>query len=165
MLLKKSQIQIGENIVIIFVFILLLVGALLFYAKVQNAEFGIKKEEDSDKEFVQIAQKVSFIPELRCSSENVPVDNCFDALKLDKFSDNVNSSDGYLYYENDLKASTITLEQVFPDNGRSWVLYDNPQGKPSGIPAYIPVSIFNATDGSLGSYYLGVLIVRVWRSD
>jgi hypothetical protein len=161
MVLKKSQIQIGENIAIIIVFILLVVGALLFYARIQRSEFSVKKEEDLDKEFVQIAQKVSFIPELRCSQENVPVENCFDALKLGKFSSLVNSS--YLYYENDLKASTITLEQVFPDNGKKWVLYDNPQNMSSSIPAYIPVSIFNATDGSLGSYYLGVLVVQVWR--
>jgi hypothetical protein len=162
MWLKKSQIQMGENIAIIFIFILLIVGALMFYAKVQKAEFSINKEEVSDKEFVQVAQKVSFIPELRCSSENVPVDNCFDALKLSKFASLVESD--YLYYENDLGTSTITLEQVFPDNGMSWTLYNNPGGKSSSVPAYIPVSIFNATDGPLGSYYLGVLIVDVWRN-
>jgi len=162
MWLKKSQIQMGENIAIIFIFILLVVGALLFYSKVQRAEFGISKDEVSDKEFVQIAQTVSFLSELRCSSENIPVDNCFDALKLDKFTSMVNSS--YLYYENDLKASTIVLEQVFPDNGKFWVLYNNTQNRSNSFPAYIPVSIFNATAGPLGSYYMGVLVVNVWRN-
>jgi len=158
---KRSQIQIGENIAIIFIFILLVIGAMVFYSKIQRADFEIKHEEDLDKEFVQIAQKVSFLPEIRCSQENVPVENCIDKSKLNKFAELVNES--YLYYENDLKTSTITLEQIFPDTGETWMLYENPGDKESSFPAYIPVSIFDPTKGALGSYYLGVLIVQVWR--
>lgn len=161
MKLKKSQIQIGENIAIIFIFILLVIGALVFYTRMQRADFEVKKEEDSDKEFVQIAQKVSFLPELRCSNENVPVENCFDLLKLVKFIDLVDKN--YLYYENDLKNSKITLEKIFPEPHRNWTLYDNPGDKESAIPAFIPVSIFDPTQGALGSHYLGVLIVQVYR--
>lgn len=161
MKLKKSQIQMGENIAIIFIFILLVVGAVVFYARIQRSDFEIKHEEDLDKEFVQIAQKVSFLPEIRCSQENIPVENCIDRSKLDKFAQLV--EDDYLYYENDLKTSTITLEQMFPDTGDRWVLYNNTGEKQSAVPAYIPISIFDPEQGALGSYYLGVLVVQVWR--
>lgn len=153
----------GENIAIIFIFILLVVGALVFYSRVQRADFEVKHEEDQDKEFVQISQKMSFLPEIRCSQENVPIENCIDLTKLDKFTDMVATSQGYLYYENDLKTSTITLEQIFPDTGDKWLLYNNTGDKSSSVPAYIPISIFNPKEGSLGEYYLGVLIVGVWR--
>lgn len=158
---KKGQIQIGENIAILFIFILLVIGAIVFYSRIQRADFEIKGEEERDKEFVQIAQKVSFLPELRCSQENVPTENCIDKMKLDKFVELVGNN--YLYYENDFKTSTIVLEQIYPDTGERWELYNNTGDKESAIPAYIPISIFNSTDGVLGSYYFGVLIVQVWR--
>ena len=160
---RKGQIQIGENVVIIFVFILLVVGALIFYSRIQVSEFNIRSDENADKEFIAISQKASFLPELRCSNENVPVENCFDRSKLEKFISL--ADENYMYYQDEFKASSITLEKIFPLPRQEWVLYDNPQGNDEAIPAFIPVSIYDPApeNGTVGVYYMGILTVQVWR--
>lgn len=156
----RAQLKMGENIAILFIFILLVVFGLIFFFKVQTASIQIKTQENIEMSAVQVAQKVSFIPELRCSSENVPVPDCYDTLKME-FIKNVTDEDQPYYYDI-FKFSTIYVEQIFPPRDDVWVLYNNTGDKESKLSTQIPISIYDPRTSSLGSYYFGILHVGVY---
>ena len=150
----------GENIAIMFIFILLVVFGLIFFFKVQTAGMKIKQQENIELSAVQAAQKVSFLPELRCSSENVLVPDCYDALKMAYIKDI--AEDDSAYYYNIFKFSTIYVEEIFPGD-RIWLLYNNTGGKEGKLATQIPISIYDPKTSALGSYYFGILHVWVWN--
>jgi len=156
---RKAQLKMGENIAIIFIFILLVVFGMVFFFKVQTVGIKIKQQENIELSAIQVAQKVSFLPELRCSSENVPVPDCYDALKMQNIQ-SVIEGDQVYYYEI-FKYSTIYIEEIFPGN-RTWMIYDNRGDKESKLSTQIPISIYDPMTSTLGSYYFGILHVGVW---
>jgi hypothetical protein len=158
---RKSQLKMGENIAILFIFILLVVFGMVFFFRMQTAGMQIKQQENLQLAAVQIAQRVSFLPEVRCSNENVVVANCYDALKME-FAEDVIKKDETYYYDI-FGFSTIWVEQVYPVEKR-WLLYNN-TGDKEEMPSifHIPISIYDPMASSLGSYDFGVLHVGVWR--
>lgn len=156
---KKAQLKMGENIAILFIFILLAVFGMVFFFRVQKSGIDLKKDENLQLSSIQIAQKVSFLPELRCSSENVPVPDCYDAMKMSYVREIIEEDESYYY--DIFRYSTIWVEEVFPGS-RIWVLYNNTGEKTGRSPTQIPISIYDPLTSSLGSYYFGVLHVWVW---
>jgi hypothetical protein len=158
---RKSQLKMGENIAILFIFILLVVFGMVFFFRVQTAGMQIKQQENAQLAAVQIAQRVSFLPELRCSSENVVVSNCYDALKMEFAYEVIKDNEAY-YYDT-FGFSTIWVEEVYPEE-KQWLLYNN-TGNKNETPSifHIPISIYDPITSSLGSYNFGVLHVGVWR--
>jgi len=156
---KKAQLKMGENISIMFIFILLIVVGMLFFFKVQTASMKIKQHENTELSAIQVAQKASFLPELRCSSENVPVQNCYDTLKMENIKYAITKEDSYYY--DIFKYSTIYVEEVFPGN-RTWLIYNSTGNKPSKLSTQIPISMYDPMTSSLGSYYFGILHVGVY---
>ena len=65
--MKKSQIQIGETIAVLFVFFLLVVIGFIFYVGVIKDSIVSEKDELSQLKSIEIAQKVLYLPELQCS--------------------------------------------------------------------------------------------------
>ena len=157
---RKAQLKMGENIAIMFIFILLVVFGLVFFFKVQTAGLQQKKTENLELSAVQVAQKVSFIPELRCSSENVPVPDCYDALKMENIK-TITQQDNAYYYDI-FKFSTISVQEIFPGN-KTWTLYNNTGDKKDHISTQIPISIYDPKTSTLGNYYFGILNVWVWN--
>jgi hypothetical protein len=159
--LRNSQLKMGENIAILFIFILLVVFGMVFFFRMQTAGMQIKQQENLQLAAVQIAQRVSFLPELRCSSENVVVPNCYDALKME-FADEV-IKDNEAYYYDIFEFSTIWVEEAYPEE-KEWLLYNN-TGNKNETPSifHIPISIYDPMESSIGNYYFGVLHVGVWR--
>lgn len=158
---RKSQLKMGENIAILFIFILLVVFGIVFFFRLQTAGINIKQQENMQLAAVQIAQRVSFLPEVRCSSENVVVPNCYDALKIKSAGDVIKEDETYYY--DIFGFSTIWVEEVFPVE-KTWLLY-NYTGNKTEMPSIfqIPISIYDPMTSSLGSYYFGVLNVGVWK--
>jgi len=159
---RKAQLKMGENIAIIFIFILLVVFGMVFFFKVQTVGIKIKQQENIELSAIQVAQKVSFLPELRCSSENIPVPDCYDALKMEYMMEVAQGPDGdEAYYYDTFKYSTIYVEEIFPGN-RTWMIYDNRGDKESKLSTQIPISIYDPMTSTLGGYYFGILHVGVW---
>jgi hypothetical protein len=158
---RKAQLKMGENIAIMFIFILLVVFGMVFFFKIQTAGMKIKQDENLQLAAVQIAQRVSFLPELRCSSENVVVPDCYDSLKMKFINTSIKEDEGY-YYEI-FGFSTIWVEEIFPKTD-SWLVYNNTGGKKEMPSTFqVPISIYDPLTSSLGSYYFGILHVGVWR--
>ncbi len=82
-----------ETISVLFIFFILIIIGVVFFARVQGWGMKTQIEEAVQKKAVNIVQIASFLPELQCSEENVVKDNCIDIKKAevvkDIFTDNI----------------------------------------------------------------------------
>ncbi len=159
---KKSQIQMGESIAILFIFFVLLIFGFVFYMNIMKGSAKVEVEENIQLKAVGIAQKASFLPELQCSEENVRVEDCIDRHKLEAVHNLL--SENNIYYFDIFEFSNISVRKVypFPEVGETidWELYDNVPGEfTSKLSTFIPVSLFNSTTKS---YDFGILAVEVY---
>ncbi len=155
---KKAQIQIGESLLILFIFFILLIFGFVFYMNVIKSSSKAEMEENIQLKAIGIAQKASFLPELQCSNENVRRESCIDLLKLSAAADLLDES--YLYYYDVFEFSKIWVTQIFPEAGEELFLYNNPLTNwTNNITTFIPVSLFNETAGEYG---FGILAVEVY---
>lgn len=150
----------AESIGILFVFFMLLVIVMVFYARLQTGKVVEQKEEQFIKRSIEISQVVAFLPEVQCSRNNIVEDNCFDLYKIEALK-NVNTEEkSRLYYYDQFEYSNITIQRVFPE-GDDVILYDNPKpgwtGK-SVIP--VPITVYDPVERHYG---FGVLQVATYR--
>ena len=109
---KKSQIQIGETISVIFVFFILLLIGFMFYAKVLKGNAAIESDELAQLRSVEIAQRVMFLPEMQCSTDVTDSKNCIDKLKVES-AKNVMNLNAVEYFDI-LGFAKIKILQVYP---------------------------------------------------
>ena len=114
---KKSQIQIFETIAVLVVFFILLGVGFIFYAKVIKSNIESDTAEISQGKSVSIAQRVMFLPEIQCSEDNVPKEDCIDTLKLDSAISVINKPENSLYYYDLFEFSRITIWEIYPNPG------------------------------------------------
>ena len=162
LLRKKSQIQMGESIAILFIFFILVIFGFVFYMNIMKGSARVEVEENIQLKAVGIAQKASFLPELQCSEENVRVDDCIDKYKLDSLENLL--AENNVYYYDLFEFSNISVKKIypFPEAGETaeWGLYGNkPTEFRNKLSTFIPVSLFNATSKS---YDFGILTVEVY---
>jgi len=155
---KRSQIQMGESIAILFIFFILMIFGFVFYMNIMKGSAKIDVEENIQLKAVGIAQKASFLPELQCSKDNVRVEDCIDKYKLgavEKLLD-----DNNVYYYDLFEFSNISVRKIYPGTEENWNLYGNkPTEFRNRLSTFIPVSIFDPTDKSYG---FGILTVEVY---
>ncbi|MCF7861068.1 hypothetical protein K9M79_02395 [Candidatus Woesearchaeota archaeon] len=160
---RKAQIGMFETIATLLVFFILLVFGLIFYSHYaeQNAEDARSVQEDLAS--IALVQKVSHLPELKCTKGDISIENCLDLLKLQAFEDVVDER--FSYYFNIFSYSYIEAREIYPNN-RTFVLYKNlinstvrdhvPVDNVEGLVVDVPVSLF---DPILKQYSMGYLKV------
>lgn len=152
---KKSQIQMGETIAVVFVFFILVIVGLIFYVKVQKGQLETEKEELSQLRSVAIAQRIMFLPELQCSEDNIVSDNCIDMLKLDTAQKVMR--DNQLYYYDLLEFTDISILEIYPGNS-TWKLYSRRiEDFSSKYITNIPISLY---DPAIRQNRFGILTVE-----
>ena len=116
-----------------------------------------EKEEERQLKAIEIAQRVSFLPELQCSNNNIVDDNCIDILKLDAASNIIKNNEAYYY--NKLFFSTATIKEIYPDY-RNWAVYNRTiSDYKSKITTNVPIALFDPT---LKKYHFGVMTIDVF---
>jgi len=110
--MKRSQIQIGETIAVLFVFIILVFVGLIVYSGFERSKIRQKTEEHIGISATEVAQRALFLPEVACSSENIQRFNCFDMIKLEKSHAIMDAN--FLMYRDLLLESRIIVRKVFP---------------------------------------------------
>ena len=158
--MKKAQIKLFETIAILTVFFFLLVFGLSFYASVQQKSFAQEQKKNTELAAVKLAQKAASMAELQCSTKNIPVDNCFDVLKINSFNkllgEEVGLSD---FYFDIFGFSDIKIQMIFPNNAE-YVVYSNPAKEfDTKLQTRIPISIYNATSRRFG---FGLLMIDAY---
>jgi len=157
--MKRAQVQSLETIAVLVVFFILIGAGLVFYYRMQAQSLQEEASEQATLKAISISQLVSFLPELECSRNGIPEENCIDSIKLEKAAPIINSKKDYYYdiFQN----SKIVLEQVYP-NKQSFNLYDYPlpaNKLTSETKVPIPIAIYNPLTDLYG---FGVLRITVY---
>lgn len=134
---EKSQTQIETIAVLLFFFILVMLG-FGFYTNISSIAVSKEREKLLDFESVKTSQIIASLPEIQCNNKA----NCIDILKFKSALSLVN--DRYSsYYFNSFGFSVITLNEIYPEDKAIGTLYNK------SLESYtykdtisIPVSIF-----------------------
>ncbi len=123
---KKAQLHITETIAVLFIFFILVVFGIVFYARYQQTSLQEKKEELLASRAMDITLKTLFLPELMCTrGEAEAEDNCIDKPKLDFLA---NSEKSFFqenlgdYYFSVFGYSNISIIQTYPEP-QQWTIY------------------------------------------
>lgn len=149
MLKKKSQMQIFETMAVLIVFFILLGLGFIFYTKVIKHNIESDAAELSQGQSILIAQKVMFLPEIECSEDNVPRENCIDIEKLNAavpiVSDNSNS-----HYFDLFGFSEITITEIYPNpNEPPKILYKRATADfRNQFSTRVPVTLYDAVNNA-----------------
>lgn len=152
---RKSQIQIGETIAVLFVFFILIIIGFIFYVKVIKSNIEFETEELSQLRSVGISQKIMFLPEIQCSEDNIIIDNCIDILKLDSAQSIMKENE--IYYYDLLEFSDVSISQIYPNEAK-WNLYSRKiEDFNSKFVTNVPISLYDPTTRKHG---FGVLTIE-----
>lgn len=152
---KKSQIQIGETIAVLFVFFILIIIGFIFYVKVIKGNIEFEKDELSQLKSIGIAQRVMFLPEVQCSEDNIIIDNCIDILKLD--SAQALMKENEVYYYDLLEFSDVSIVQIYPTEAK-WNIYSRKTDDfKSKFTTNVPISIY---DPAARRHGFGILTIE-----
>lgn len=159
---KKAQIEMGESIAIIFIFLIFIGFGLIFYMNITKSTSTAKKEETSQLEVVELIQKASFLPELQCSGNSIVTQNCMDIFKLEAGKDIINANQ--IYYFDVFGYSIISVEEIYPVS-RNWTVYNNSlddelmQNTAEKKLTYKPILLYDPVDKL---YHFGMLSIGVY---
>ncbi|MEK6808643.1 MAG: hypothetical protein AABY14_03075 [Nanoarchaeota archaeon] len=128
--MKKAQLEGMEQIMIIFIVIVIgLVFLAIFLRLSAGKSRGISAEE-LEKSAVDIATIVSAMPELQCTKNNVITTNCINILKAEILIDSNFIEENKAYYHSIFGFSKISIKQNYPQEIPDLVIYANiPQDK------------------------------------
>ena len=73
----------GETIAVLLVFFMLLFFGIFFYANMERKNIQERLETMEEKRSIDISQTIAFLPELKCTAENITKSLCIDKLKKD----------------------------------------------------------------------------------
>ncbi len=154
---KRSQIEMGESIAIIFIFIVLIGFGLIFYMNIMKGTTALKKEEGSQLQTIEVIQKIAFLPELQCSGASIIKQNCMDIFKLDAAEQII--WENQLHYYDILGYSSVFIEEIYPYPTRNWVIYNNSLEGAEKKATYKPILLYDPTDKL---YHFGLVEIGVY---
>lgn len=150
MIKKKAQLQMGENVIILFIFFFLLVIAVLFYARIQKTNIGIQSVELKKLSNIDLKTLLLNMPELKCVENGDETENCIDVINVEGFASYWNSTadESYEkgYYQYRFGKSKVVIKQFDAVKGnwtKNWTLYNSNITTNNYQLIIIPVSLFN----------------------
>jgi len=160
-LLRKAQIKMFETVMVLVIFFFLLAFGLVFYARYHSFSVTEKINQNFELRAIEIAQSVSFMPELQCSNFDGVREDCVDRLKLEAFRELLNRDEVLRneYYYDLLGQSRISFKQVYPESSYEIVIYDRP-GTGTKSSFNIPILLYDPIEHE---YNTGVMTVEVYQ--
>jgi len=157
--MKKSQIKIGESIAVLMIFFVLVVIGIVFWSRYSQVQMKGQQEMDLQSMAIKVAQTVTFLSELQCSTLEVIQFSCFDLYKIDAMKDLLMTNpekNRTSYYFDIFGFSNITIYSIYP-NEISWNIYDFPGGNITGyVSTQVPVSILDPVNNVFSFGYIDV---------
>lgn len=167
---SKGQIQMGENIIILFIFFVLLIFAAVFFTRIQSSKTEQKIEADVTGRGLQIAQRVSFLPEVQCTKENAEIfPGCYDEFSMAALNITAKERENREYYYNLFGFSVISVRKIFPISippAEPYIIYNNTKEKYTSITAAnVPIALcsFISSESRKGDCSFAVLKVEVYN--
>ncbi len=157
---KRSQVKMGETIAILFIFFILLIVGAVFYMNISRSTMQKEIQEAYQLQAVELAQIISFLPELQCTESNVVKASCFDLYKVIGLSKVYDDPKAFLLYSREFLNTQIRILQVYPKEA-NFTIYSNPKPEFTSAPVTnIPISLYNA---SADAYAFGVLEITAYQ--
>lgn len=160
----------SENVLILFIFFILLVVGIVFFTKIQGAKTEQVVSTAVEGKGLQIAQQIASLPEIQCTKDNArEAGQCYDEVALQALSNLQLSGESPAYYQRLFGFSAIVVTKLFPNtkfiNGQEQlVIYNNTkEGNPSITATFIPITVCNYLSGSVRDCSFGVLKVEVYN--
>lgn len=169
MRVKKAQLQIMENALVLMVVFIILIFAFIFFVGYQRQQLKDKEREFKQLELLKKTQIINNLIELQCSENNQFKSNCFDILKIETFKEILEEEK--FYYEPLFGNIKIVIKQYEPSPDcyectttrwlKTWELYDNPKKQNKGfLEIQMPILLKSPVDGDTK---FGVLFLEVYE--
>ncbi|MBC8444233.1 hypothetical protein H8D83_01475 [Candidatus Woesearchaeota archaeon] len=155
---KKAQMKMGETIAVLIVFFMILFFGIFFYANMERKSFQSRLEKMEEKKSIDVAQTISFLPELKCTAENITKTLCIDKLKLDAFK--TLASERTQYYQSVFSNTMIEIAEIYPTSTSYETVYEGTTSD-QYFSTFIPVSIFYPSPYP-GRYGIGLLRIKYY---
>ena len=155
---NKAQVKMGETIMVLFIFFILIVFGLIFYAKLSSISAQMQKQEGLALSAVEVEQRTRFMGEIQCTSGGTVIFDCYDLGKLEAFG-NVYSQNIGFYNRMFSGVTNISITQVYPTK-ESLTIYSKEYNGTSAKPFWTPVSLFDPIEDT---YNFGYIYIEVTR--
>ncbi len=166
--MSKGQIKMFETTAVLIVFFFLMAISIIFY---YNMSFSNQQNELVEIRRInsfQNAVRTFFMPELDCSFGGVKVYNCYDVLKLEKFSELFNTDNDFRgFYVQMFGTSLIKVDELYP-NSKTLILYNfTPEKFDNKLNVFSPVLLYDPNGkgsclGLTGSCSFGIVEVAYY---
>lgn len=156
--MKKAQLKIGETIAVLIVFFVLLFFGIMFYSNLERENIKEQVEDIEQQASIDIAQRIQFLPELKCTSGDITRTLCIDKIKMRAFK-NI-SSQSMTYYQSVFGSSKIEVAEIYPEFSNYTLLYQGPESQ-QYFTTFLPISIFEPLPYP-GKYKVGMLKVTYY---
>jgi hypothetical protein len=154
----RAQLKMGETIVVLLIFFILLAFGMIFYAGVKNYTNKEDLKKRAALESTQVAQRIETLPEIQCTISGAADYDCIDTFKLEAFMVTARSSKGI--YEKIFPNTNITVISAFPVV-KNWSVYDGVyETKTAGTRFPLPVALYDPVNET---HSFGMLIIEVYR--
>lgn len=143
--MKKAQMEINETIIVLFIFFILVIFGIVFFAKIQGINLQAEQRASQNLELIKVSQVISSLPELSCSVDNVQIDNCYDILKVEAFKAILEENNVY-FSGTSLYNTNITLRQYDPFNDKwtySIEIYSNKLENADIRKIFVPTILYD----------------------
>ena len=158
---RKAQLEMGESIIVLIIFLFLVVFGVVLYAKVQKFTGDKQAVEQQSEINIQIEQKIRYLAEIQCTINGVVRFDCYDLAKLRAFEQTYNTPEFKLYYDTILfHGANVNITSVYPTQSTFYLLGaetvdDTIMGE---TPFHTPVVLYNGVDDIYNFGYITVLV-------
>lgn len=162
---KKAQIEMTENVLILFIFFILLVFAIVFYSQVQSTKIQQVKSQDVTDRAMEIAQKVTYLPEIRCTKDAAEtILGCYDEYNIKSLQNLTKSKVRNQYYQNLFRFSSIYVKKIFPNEEEILIYNYTLDNYTSVTAAHLPMAVCDfLTEPGIQKCNFGDLSVYVYE--
>lgn len=164
----KAQLRMGESIIVLLVFFILLTLGAVFYARINVETSAQEKNELKTVNAIKVAQEMAKMPELICTKEGVEDFDCFDKYKYKAFEYTAKHPFHAKYYDSLFPNVNATIVELYPNKQppitilNTVLLSTNEKTGEKELLArnsqkfFIPVTIFNPIEDISSFGYLEI---------
>lgn len=157
--IKKSQLKLGESIAVLIIFIILFVFGLFFYSRARMSSLSRQDLKYYEQQLMIVSQRMTYLPEIQCTSFNHIEMLCIDKYKLKSFSDSLLEDDIKEYYSSIIPSTEINITKIYPvqQNPESYIISTTPL-QPTGFETvFIPITLLDPINNH---YSMAMMRVR-----
>lgn len=141
---KKAEIKMFETTAVLIIFFFLLAISLSFYYNFSYSNQVKELGEIRRVNAFQVAVKTLFMPEFDCSFGGVRLNNCYDEIKIKKFSYLFNNNNDFRNtYIPIFGTASIKVSEIYPNNNELILYNFTPQNFNNKIISFSPALLYN----------------------